>query len=72
MPYLSIQDHEIKSDVRSVDPAKVSAVNRIAYAAGATQYAFRGNYAPPSHASFVDKSPAEIAVIRAAMWGRAK
>ena len=72
MHYLLPQDHEIKPTDRSVDPGKVSPLNRIAFAVSAAQAAFGHTYIPPSEAGFVDRSPDEIATIRATMLGGMK
>ncbi len=66
-------EHVDKTATFPVDPGKVSSWNRAAYAAGLAQAAFRGTYAPPNRTNWRDRTPAEIAVIRASMWpGTAK
>ena len=70
MQYLNPLDIKIKPVDRSVDPAKP--LSRAGRAVAFAQSAFGGNYAPPSEADWRDRSPAEIAVIRATMWGGAK
>ena len=72
MHYLQSLITEINPVRRPVDPAKVSPLNRVGFATGLAQAAFRGAYASPAHAKFVDRTPVEIAIIRAAMWGGAK
>ena len=38
------------------------------FATHAAQSAFGAAYAPPAHANFFDRSPGEIAMLRAASW----
>ncbi len=72
MLYIEKSDTDSKPVDRSVDPGKVSPLNRVAFATDLAQSVFRGTYVPPSHTDFTDRSPVEIAIIRAAMWGGAK
>ena len=68
MEYLNPLNTEIKPADRSIDLAKVSPLNRVGFATGLAQAAFGTAYAPPTHANFVDRSPGEIAMLRAASW----
>ncbi len=72
MRFLQPLTIEIKPGNRSVDPGKTSPLNRLAFATDLAQSVFHGAYAPPSHANLVDRTPAEVGAIRAAMWGGAK
>ena len=45
---------------RSVDPGKVSPLNRIAFATGLAQAAFGRFYSPPEHEGFRDREPHEV------------
>ncbi len=51
---------------RSADQTDASALTRAAYATGLAQAAFGAAYAPPAHAEWRDRSPGELAIIRAA------
>ncbi len=71
MEGMNLLNNEIKRADRSVDPAKVSPLNRVAFATGLAQAAFGAAYAPPAHASFVDRTPEETKRLRAsAVWSR--
>jgi hypothetical protein len=56
---------------RSVDPAKVSPLTRAAFATGLAQSVFGGSYAPPAQAEWRDRSPSELAILRAMSWSGA-
>ena len=46
-------------------PDAAIAGKRASFAAGVARYEFGGSYAPPDDAGFIERSPGEIAVLRA-------
>lgn len=71
MEHLNLPTSKNNPAVRSADRANASRLNRAAFATGLAQSAFGRAYVPPEYAGFVDRKPAEIAVIRATMWPEA-
>ena len=69
MHYLTIQDPEIKPDVRSVDRTDALNQRRVsAFATKAAQFELGRAYVPPAHEGFRDLTPDQIRAARQSLW----